>query len=468
MASDERVRRLETLDRETILHPATALHTHQAHGGLIAERGQGVMLTDIHGKQYIDAMAGLWCVNVGYGRPELARAAAEQMEKLGYYHTFAGASNPPQIELADRLLGILREKSGLEKPRRVFFGLSGSDANDTQVKLVRYFNNLRGRPDKKKIISRKSAYHGVSVASGSLTGLDAFHKAFDLPMEGVLFLSTPHHYRNAEPGESEEAFSQRLADELEALIAREGADTLAAFIAEPVMGAGGVIPPPRGYFERIQPILEHHEILLIADEVICGFGRLGSWFGSNHYGLQPDLISMAKGLTSGYIPLSAVAVSEEIWSVLKTGSEEIGVFAHGYTYSGHPVAAAVALANLDILDAENLVENAGRVGSLLQGRLRAALGDHPNVGEIRGEGMIMAVEFVADRASKEPFDSALGVHRAVVAEAARQGLIVRALPSAGAAVALSPPLCLSASEADQVAEILAKSVDSVLAQVGKV
>ena len=464
MASDEFARRLETLDRESVLHPATALHTHQADGGMIADRARGVTLTDIHGKEYIDAMAGLWCVNVGYGRTELARAAAEQMEKLGYYHTFAGASNPPQIMLADRLLGLLRDEAGLEKPSRVFFGLSGSDANDTQVKLVRYYNNLLGRPEKKKIISRNSAYHGVSVASASLTGLPAFHAAFDLPMEGVLFASTPHHYRNAKPGESEEEFSERLAGELEALIAREGADTIAAMIAEPLMGAGGVIPPPRGYFDRIQPILAENDILLIADEVICGFGRLGSWFGSGHYGLQPDLISMAKGLTSGYLPLSAVVVSEEIWSVLERGSEELGVFAHGYTYSGHPVSAAVAMANLDILESENLVDNAARIGSRLHAGMRSALGEHPNVGEIRGEGMIMALEFVADRTSKEPFDPALAVQKAVAAEAAELGLIVRPLPSAGAAVALSPPLCLSETESDQIVEILTQAVTTVMAR----
>ncbi len=464
MASDEFARRLETLDRESVLHPATALHTHQADGGMIADRARGVTLTDIHGKEYIDAMAGLWCVNVGYGRTELARAAAEQMEKLGYYHTFAGASNPPQIMLADRLLGLLRDEAGLEKPSRVFFGLSGSDANDTQVKLVRYYNNLLGRPEKKKIISRNSAYHGVSVASASLTGLPAFHAAFDLPMEGVLFASTPHHYRNAKPGESEEEFSERLAGELEALIAREGADTIAAMIAEPLMGAGGVIPPPSGYFDLIQPILAENDILLIADEVICGFGRLGSWFGSGHYGLQPDLISIAKGLTSGYLPLSAVVVSEEIWSVLERGSEELGVFAHGYTYSGHPVSAAVAMANLDIIESENLVDNAARIGSRLHAGMRSALGEHPNVGEIRGEGMIMALEFVADRTSKEPFDPALAVQKAVAAEAAELGLIVRPLPSAGAAVALSPPLCLSETESDQIVEILTQAVTTVMAR----
>ncbi len=465
MTDGKAARSLDDLDRASVLHPSTALSIHQNDGGLIIESADGVSVTDVHGRRYLDGGAGLWCVNVGHGRKELARAAAEQMEKLGYFHSFGGTSNPPQIVLADRLLRLLRDEAGLEKPSRVFFGLSGSDANDTQIKLVRYYNNLLGRPKKKKVISRKFAYHGVSVASASLTGIPSFHAAFDLPMEGILHLSTPHYYRHAHADEDEEAFSQRMANELESMIAAEGAETIAAFIAEPLMGAGGVIPPPRGYFERIQPILDEHEILFIADEVICGFGRLGSWFGSGHYGLQPDLISMAKGLTSGYFPLSAVVVSEEIWSVLEGGTKELGAFAHGYTYSGHPVGAAVALANLDLLESEAMVENAARVGRYLQDRLRKAIGDHPNVGEIRGEGLVMAIEFVEDRESKRFFEPGLGVHRLVSAEAARLGLLARALPGEGASVALSPPLCLDESEADQISEILANSVEAVMAKV---
>ena len=464
MTGGTSARSLGEIDRASILHPSTALGVHQHEGGLIIESADGVSVTDVHGKRYLDGGAGLWCVNVGYGRRELARAAVEQMEKLGYYHSFGGVSNPPQIVLADRLLHLLRDEAGLEKPSRVFFGLSGSDANDTQVKLVRYYNNLLGRPKKKKIISRRFAYHGVTLASASLTGIPSFHAAFDLPMQGILHTSTPHYYRHGRKNEDEDAFSQRMADELEALIACEGAETIAAFIAEPLMGAGGVIPPPRGYFERIQPILDEHEILFIADEVICGFGRLGSWFGSDHYGLQPDLISMAKGLTSGYFPLSAVVVSEQVWSVLEGGTRELGAFAHGYTYSGHPVGAAVALANLDLLESEAMVENAARVGRYLQDRLRTAIGDHPNVGEIRGEGLVMAVEFVEDRDSKRSFDPGMGVHRLVSAEAARLGLLARALPGEGASIALSPPLCLSESEADQISEILTKSVEAVMAQ----
>ncbi|MFP6638827.1 MAG: aminotransferase [Myxococcota bacterium] len=461
MTESEYARRLDEMDRRAVLHPNTALSQHQQEGGLVIESGQGTTITDVNGKVYLDAMAGLWCVNVGYGRAELGRVAAEEMAKLGYYHTFAGASNPPQIELADRLLSLLREHGGFEKASRVFFGLSGSDANDTQMKLIRYYNNLRGRPAKKKIISRHGAYHGLTLATASLTGIPVFHKAFDLPLEGVVFVSTPHHYRFAQDGESEEAFSQRLADELESTLEREGPETVAAFIAEPLMGAGGVVPPPRGYFDRIQPILRHHDILLIVDEVICGFGRLGSWFGSGHYGLEPDLVSMAKGLTSGYSPLSAAVVSEEIWSVMEAATPEMGIFAHGFTYSGHPVGAAVAMANLDIIENEGLVENAARMGSYLRERLQDAVGDHPSVGEIRGEGLIMAVELVKDRDTKEGYDLALGLPKRVVAECAEQGLVVRALPT-GHAIGFSPPLCVSEGEIDRIAEIFGKAVDVTL------
>lgn len=461
MSESEYAQRLDAMDRQAVLHPNTALSQHQQQGGMVIESGQGVSIRDVNGKVYLDAMAGLWCVNVGYGRSELGQAAADEMAKLGYYHTFAGASNPPQIELADRLVSLLKDRGGFQNASRVFFGLSGSDANDTQMKLVIYYNNLLGRPEKKKIIARHGGYHGLTLATASLTGIPVFHKAFDLPLESVVFVSTPHHYRFAQEGESEEDFSQRLADELEATLEREGPETVAAFIAEPVMGAGGVVPPPRKYFDLIQPILRHHDILLIVDEVICGFGRLGSWFGSDHYDLQPDLVSMAKGLTSGYFPLSAAVISEEIWSVVEAATPEMGIFAHGFTYSGHPVGAAVAMANIDIIENEGLVENAARMGPYLRDRLQAAVGDHPSVGEIRGEGLIMAVEFVKDRATREGYDLSLGLTKRVVAECAEQGLVVRALPT-GHAVGFSPPLCVSEGEADRIAEIFGKAVEVTL------
>jgi L-2,4-diaminobutyrate transaminase len=405
-------------------------------------------------------------VNVGYGREELARAAAEEMRRLGYFHTFGASSNEPQIRLAERVLRLLHEHAGATQLSRVFFGCSGSDANDTQIKLVRYYNNLRGLPRKKKIISRRGAYHGLTVASGSLTAIPIYHRAFDLPIDGVLYTSTPHAYRGAAPGEDEEAYAARLAAELEALIAQEGADSIAAFIAEPIMGTGGVLVPPRGYFERIQPILRRHDILFIVDEVICGFGRLGSWFGTGCYGLRPDLVTLAKGLTSAYFPMSAVVVSEAIWRVLEAGSEELGVFAHGFTYSGHPVGGAVGLANLDLIESEGLVENAARMGGLLRAQLEQRLADHPNVGEIRGRGLMLGIEFVADRATREPFPPAVAFHRAVMARARELGLLVRALPF-GDVVSFSPPLCISEAEVDRIAEIFAKAVEGVAADVAR-
>ena len=459
--NDPYAEQLRELDKSSVLHPVTSIRDHQTRGPLVIASGKGAEVVDIEGRRYIDAAAGLWCVNVGYGREALADAAADEMRRMGCFHSFNGASNEPQILLADRLLHLLRERGGFPNASRVFFGCSGSDANETQIKLVRYYNNLLGRPRKKKIISRGGAYHGLTIGAGSLTAIPIYHQPFDLPIEGVLYTSTPHAYHGAEAGESEEAYGERLARELENLIEREGADTIAAFIAEPIIGTGGVLVPPRGYFERIRPILREHDILLIADEVICGFGRLGSWFGSAHYSIEPDLMSLAKGLTSAYFPLSAVVLSEEIWQVLEQGADEVGVFAHGFTYSGHPVGAAVALANLDIIEQEGLVERAGFVGKRLRAGLAERLGEHPQVGEIRGEGLMLAVEFVADRASKRPFDADVKIHRRVMAEAQSRGLLVRALPF-GDVTSFSPPLCLSEEQADRIVDLCAASVESAV------
>ena len=277
----------------------------------------------------------------------------------------------------------------------MFFGLSGSDGNDTQFKLVRYYNNLRGRPEKKKIISRIGAYHGVTAAAGSLTGIPLYHKAFDLPFEGVLHTDCPHYWREGLEGESEEDFADRMAASLEAMIEREGPETVAAFIAEPVMGTGGVIVPGGGYYDKVQAVLRKHDILFVADEVICGFGRLGTWFGASYFGLKPDLMTFAKGLTSAYFPMSAVAISDEVWKVLADGTPEVGMFAHGFTYSGHPVGGAVGLANLEIMEQENLVANAAEVGPYFKQCLIERVGGHPNVGDIRGAGLMLGVEYVA-------------------------------------------------------------------------
>lgn len=420
---------------------------------MIMASGDGVRVQDRTGKTYIDAMAGLWCVNVGYGRSELVEAMRLQAEKLPYYHSFASMSNQPAIELAEALLEIAPR--GLSK---VFFANSGSEANDTQIKLVRYYNNALGRPAKKKILTRHGAYHGVTLGAASMSGLAPMHAIFDLPLEGFIHLGLPHHYRCAPDGIDEDAFAALLATELEDTIDREGGDTIAAMVAEPIMGAGGVIVPPRGYFDRIVPILRRHDILLIVDEVICGFGRLGTAFGSDLYGLEPDLMTVAKGLTSGYLPMSASLVSERVWQVLRDDSGERGPFAHGYTYSGHPVAAAVGLANLEVMRRERLFEHAAVVGSDLHRRLRTALSDHPLVGEIRGLGLIAAIELVADKDSGRPFDPALGVGKRLSAKLLKRGLISRALRDS---LALAPPLVLQTSDSEEIVSIFAAGLDEL-------
>lgn len=448
---------LEEMDKASLFHPASSIADLLRDGPAIYDTAQGVRVRTHDGAERIDMGAGLWCVNVGFGRAQLADAAATAMRELSYQHLFGGASCEATIRLSYRLLNLFREEARAPHMARVFFGSSGSDANDTAVKLVRYYNNMRGLPAKKKIISRIGAYHGVTVASGSLTGIAAYHKAFDLPLHGVLHTACPHHYGFSQPGESEAAFSDRLAADLEALIAREGADTVAAFIAEPVMGTGGVIIPPAGYFEKVQAVLDRHDILLIADEVITGFGRTGAWFATGLYGLRPDIVSLAKGLTSAYFPMSASIVSERIWSVLEATSPEMGAFMHGFTYSGHPVGSAVALANLDLFEAEGLVDNSARLGPYLVEQLRQAVGDHPFVGDVRGVGLMAAVEFVADRATRQPFPQGTAPHRIVSKHAAEAGVLTRALPFLPVN-SFSPPLTLTAKDIDEAVERYAKGL----------
>jgi L-2,4-diaminobutyrate transaminase len=446
---------LETLDKERVLHPSTSIVDHLRTGPRIMAEGSGVMLTDVSGRRYLDAFAGLWCVNIGYGRTEVSDAIAAQSRRLGYYHTFSSMSNEPQIRLADRLLEMVPGRMS-----KVFFANSGSEANDTQIKLVWYYNNLRGKPQKKKIISRLGAYHGSTVAAASLTGLPTFHRAFDLPLAGVLHTKAPDFYRDAAPGVTEEAYAASVVAELEALIEREGPDTVGAFIAEPVMGTGGVLVPPRTYFDLVQAVLRKHDILMIVDEVICGFGRLGRPFGSHVYGIEPDLMTVAKGLTSGYFPLSGVIVSERVWSVLRAGSPEVGAFAHGFTYSGHPVGAAAAMANLDILLGEDLIGNAARTGGYMQAALRERIAGLPLVGDVRGVGLVAGIQLMADRASRRPFEATQKVSQQVAAHCLEDGLIVRALP-VGHVIALSPPLCITREQVDQVVDGLAGGIRAV-------
>jgi len=449
---------LEQWDRENFFHPST--HLAQFARGEAAERvvtgGQGCFIEDRDGNRFLDAFAGLYCVNVGYGRSEIAEAIAEQARELAYYHAYVGHGTEASITLAKMVMD--RAPAHMSK---VYFGLGGSDANETNIKLVWYYNNILGRPEKKKIISRWRGYHGSGLITGSLTGLQLFHNKFDLPLDRILHTAPAYYFRRDDAEMDEAAFVAQCVAELEALIEREGADTIAAFIGEPVMGTGGIVPPPAGYWDAIQTVLEKHDILLIADEVVTGFGRLGTMFGSEHYGLKPDLITIAKGLTSAYAPLSGSIVSDKMWKVLEQGTDEFGPIGHGWTYSAHPIGAAAGVANLKLIDDLGLVKNAADTGAYFLGAMRDALADHPHVGEVRGEGMLCAVELVEDKAARRLYDPAGKTAGAVVAEMAKESVIARAMPQ-GDIIGYAPPLCLSREEADQVAAATAKAVKAVL------
>ena len=452
---------LEEMDKQSFLHPYTALKPHLDTGPNIIVSGKGVRLTNTAGKEYIDGMAGLWCVNIGWGHKEVVEAITAQADDLAYYHSFFSMGTEPPIRLADRLLRLAPDNMS-----KVFFGNSGSDANDTNVKLVWYYNNLRGKPEKQKIISRKRAYHGVTVASASLTGLPSVHAAFNLPLPAILHTETPHYWRNAEPGMSERDFSKWCAAKLEEMIVAEGPDTVAAFIAEPVMGAGGVIIPPEGYFPEIQTVLRKYDVLMIADEVITGFGRTGNWWGSETYDIEPDIMTIAKGLTSGYVPMSGSMISDEIWQVIKEGAPGVAYFAHGYTYTAHPVAAAAAMANLDIMERLSLPARSAEVGAYFQRRLREVAADHPLVGEVRGEALIAAVELVRNKETKESFDPELLVGPMLSKHSIEGGLIIRALPLSDA-VSFCPPLVISEAEVDEALAIFKRALDQVADELVK-
>jgi 4-aminobutyrate--pyruvate transaminase len=444
---------LAVRDIETLIHPYTNLDQFRQTGPLVIERGQGIHVYDIDGKAYIEGMSGLWCTALGYGNEELIEAAATQMRKLSFAHLFSAKSHDPAIELAERLKEIAPVPIS-----KVFFCNSGSEANDTQVKLVWYMNNALGLPRKKKIISRIKAYHGITIASASLTGLPTNQIDFDVPIANIRHTACPHHYRFAHEGETEEQFSARLAVELEQMIIAEDPDTVAAFIAEPVMGAGGVIPPPAGYFAAIAPICAKYDLYLICDEVITGFGRLGKMFGGDVVGFAPHAISVAKALSSAYVPIAAVMLPEVMYQAMLAESRKIGTFGHGFTYSGHPVAAAVALKTLEIYARERIVDAVAAKIPRFQSRLRA-LGDHPLIGEARGLGLVGAIEFVADKRSKQPFDPKAGVSGRCAQYAQEEGLIVRALADA---ITLCPPLVISPPEIDDMFDRLAKALDRML------
>jgi L-2,4-diaminobutyrate transaminase len=456
-----RAQALDELDLKFAFHPFTSIHDHEASGPLVIVEGKGSRLTDSRGQSYLDAMAGLWCVNIGYGNLEMADAIRAQVARLPYYHSFSSMANDVSTLLAERLV-----TSAPVPMARVFFGNSGSDANDTNMKIVWYYNNVLGRPERKKIISRQRGYHGVTIATAGLTGLDSLHAGFDVPLPMIRHVRAPHRLWEAEPGMTDAEFVAVLAGELEELILTEGPETIAAFIAEPIQAAGGVIVPPPGYFAAVEEILRRYDILFIADEVVCGFGRLGRWFGTEVYGLHPDLMTLAKGITSGYVPMSASLVSERVWEVLSQGSDRYGVFGHGYTYTAHPVAAAAALANLAILDREGLVEQAAKRGAYLRDRLVERFGDHPMVGEVRGEGHIAAVELVRSRSPLKPFDSSLRVGARLARASRSHGVITRALPAADT-IAFSPPFVVTETELDEMVEGTRRALDDVVADLAR-
>jgi 4-aminobutyrate--pyruvate transaminase len=448
------LRNVAVRDVETLIHPYTHLEAFREAGPLLIDHAKGVYVYDADGKEYIEGMSGLWCTALGYGNEELVEAAAAQMHKLSFAHLFNGRSHDPAIELAEKLKEIAPVPIS-----KVFFCNSGSEANDSQMKLVWYMNNALGRPNKKKIVSRERAYHGVTIAAASLTGLPNNHADFDLPIAGVVHASCPYYYRRAMDGESEEAFATRLARELEDLILREDPDTVAAFIAEPVMGAGGVVVPPSTYFEKVMQVCDRYDVLMIADEVICAFGRLGRMFGGEAVGYQPHTLSIAKALSSAYLPIAAVLVPERMYEALLAESRRIGTFAHGYTYSGHPVAAAVALKTLEIYARDRIVDKAAALAPQFADGLRR-LGEHRLVGEARGLGLMGALELVADKRTKRSFEAKLGVAARCVAAAESEGLIVRYL--AGDIVSLCPPLIISPEQLGELFERLGRALDRVL------
>jgi len=429
-------------DTKFHFHPYTQPRQLEREGPLVIVRGQGVQVFDEQGQAYLEGMAGLWCASLGFSEQRLVDAAMRQMQQLPYYHAFSGKVPGPVTALVEQLMAWAPVPMA-----RVLFANSGSESNDTAFKLVRYYHNAIGQPAKKKIIGRDKGYHGVTAAAASMSGLPVMHKHFDLPLPGIVRVGCPHAYQFAHAGESPEAFASRMAAELEATILREGPDTIAAMIAEPVQGAGGVIVPPPGYWPQVQAILKKHDILLIADEVITGFGRLGQAFGTQVYGLEPDLITVAKQMTSAYVPMSALYISDKVYQAVADASAEVGTFGHGYTYSGHPLACAVALETLRIYQSDRIVEHVAAVGPRLQAGLRRYQG-HPIIGDVRGLGLIGAVELAEDLAARKPFDPARGVGAYLVRRAQAHGLILRVM--AGDIVAFSPPLIITEAEIDEL------------------
>jgi 4-aminobutyrate--pyruvate transaminase len=447
---------LHARDIATLVHQQTDLHRHSTEGAVIIDRGEGCRVWDTEGREYIEAMAGLWCASLGFSERRLADAAHAQMLRLPYYHTFFAKGHEPAVELAERLLAIA--PAGME---RVLFQCSGSEANDAAIKLVWYYNAILGRPEKRKIIGRIRGYHGNTIASVSLSGQPHMHNGFGLPLPGFVHTDNPNYYRFQNDGETEEAFSTRMAENLEKLILAEGPETVAAFFAEPVQGGGGAITPPRGYFVAIQAVLRKYDILFIADEVICGFGRTGNMWGTQTYDLQPDMISCAKQLSASYQPISALMIGAKVHAALIEGSKRHGTFGHGFTYGGHPVACAVAIETLKIYEERDIVGHVRHVAPMFLDGL-AALADHPLVGDVRGVGLIAGVELVADKATRAPFPPTAGVGVRVMQACERHGLIVRAI---GDRIAITPPLIIDEAEIKELCRRFEAGLDTAWAEM---
>ena len=445
-------------DLAYLLHPYTNARAHERDGPIVIAKGEGIHLWDDAGNKYIEAMSGLWSVGLGFSEKRLVEAAYKQLQVLPYSHTFTHKAHEPSVELAEMLVKMTPD--GLD---RVHFTNSGSEANDTVVKMVWFYNNAIGRPEKKKFISRLNGYHGITIASGSLTGLPANHRGFDLPLPQMKHVTTPHHYRFAEEGETEEEFSTRLAEELEARILEEGPETVAAFIGEPVIGAGGVLTPPAGYWQKVQAVCRKYDVLVVADEVINGFGRTGKMFACETYDIQPDVLVLSKQITSSYQPLAAIVFSDKIYQGIADGTEQLGTFGHGFTTSGHPVATAVGVENIRIIQERDLVSNAAKVGEVMRGEL-AKYADHPMVGEVRGVGLIAAVELVDDKATKAKFDPYGKVGMAVFKAGHDHGVILRA---SGDSVCFCPPLITTEEQAVDIVARFGKALEDVRKTIGK-
>ena len=447
---------VQARDIASIVHPQTNLARHMQEGPTVINSGQGCYVTDDNGTQYLDTAAGLWCASLGYASERLAKVAYDQMRKLGYYHLYRGTTHEAGVDLAEKLLSIAPVPMS-----KVLFQCSGSEANDTALKLVWYYHHAIGKPEKRKIIGRRMAYHGSTSASISASGKPDMHADFGLPFPGFLHTEYPHYYRHHTEGESEEQFATRMADALEALIIKEGPETCAAFIAEPVMGAGGGLTPPRTYWEKMQAVIRKHDMLFIADEVICGFGRTGAMWGSQTYDLKPDMISSAKALSAGMQPISALLINQRVFDAMLDESRKLGNFAHGFTYAGHPVTTAVAMETLRIYEEIDMLGHVRTVGPYMQQALGALI-DHPLVGEVRGVGLLTGIEMVVDKETRRQFDPSVQLGATVDKHARKHGLITRFV---GDRIAFSPPLIITEAEIDEAVIRISAAMDDACAEI---